>query len=292
MIRTFKLENAVGNVLDLMDLNHFGHNPKGLGIELDNDFVDNGMDFLFKKAKQSQAEIQFEAIFGIENQESYSVFEKTASFFNFPPFVLQYSFEEGKLFYRDCRLKSLSKSEIGSSNALEENLVLILTGPWYQWKEGSLAEYIDHEGDGKAYDFNYPYIYEDNFTDNRYFFLLDNDSRYFGLRSSSPLEIVITAGNEPIVNPSWSIRQEDNIFQSDGYFLTLNPGDQLVVSSNPQAQKAVIYIAGEEPRNVYQQQDVTKTNFVTAPTGKSTLFFENCKGATITYRLKQEAVLV
>lgn len=292
MVRKFKLENSEGAVLDLMDLRHFAVSPSGLGIELGNDFIETGSRLLFKQLKQARAELDVRIVFDAVGKRGYAAFDEVARFFDKPPFTLIYSTDDTEEYLRDCRLKVLTKSEIGQLDLLDEQVTLQFTSPWYQWIEGSISEYVDHEGDGKIYDVTYGYIYEDNPMGNQYFFALQNDSRYFGLQQSSAIEITITAGSQPIHNPQWSILQGDRILQNDGYLFTIAPGNQIVVSSDPDRQKALLYVAGEEPFNLYQYQDVTKTNFVTVPLGESVLLFENCKGATITYRMRKEVVLV
>ncbi|HFU4026420.1 TPA: hypothetical protein ACGO0F_002179, partial [Streptococcus suis] len=117
-------------------------------------------------------------------------------------------------------------------------------------------------------------------------------SMYFGLKESSPLEITIEAVKNDVINPSWSIQVGQSIVQNDGYLLTIPIGSKLIVSSDPHNQKALLISEQAVETNVYQLQDMVKTNFVTAPLGESILSFSNVVGAIVSYRLKKEVMLV
>ncbi|HFI0151452.1 TPA: hypothetical protein ACGO3A_002295, partial [Streptococcus suis] len=73
---------------------------------------------------------------------------------------------------------------------------------------------------------------------------------------------------------------------------TIPIGSKLIVSSNPHEHMAKLVSLDGEESNVYQFQDMTKSNFVTAPIGESTLSFVNVSGAIVSYRLKKEVMLV
>ncbi|HFU4025586.1 TPA: phage distal tail protein domain-containing protein [Streptococcus suis] len=292
MVRNFKLINARGDVLDLMQFGHFGYAPKGLGIELSNEYSQSDADFLFNSLKLAQGELNLSVAFGLHANDAYRRFYESVSFFNYQPLSLSYATDGMREHFRDCRLKSLSKTELQKGRILDEELVLEFTSPWYRWEEGERFVYTDQIGDGKVYGYGYDYVYEENLSEHDIFFVIQNDSLYFGIKESSPVEIVIEAVQSAIVNPSWEVHAGGRVVQSDGYRLTIPVGYRLVVSSNPQDVKAVLVSPEGESENVYQYQDMTKTNFVTVPIGKSFLFFQNIRGANVRYTLRKEAVLV
>lgn len=133
-----------------------------------------------------------------------------------------------------------------------------------------LAEYIydDEEGEGNS-------------------FIIDNNSVYIGLAKSSPCEITIYG---PCENPHWDLIRGTEIVQSDGYNITVPEGYRLVVSSDPQRQRAQLIGIDGTVSNVYQQQDLSKTNFVTFPVGRSKIiFFNYYRGA---FRYREEYVTI
>jgi hypothetical protein len=120
----------------------------------------------------------------------------------------------------------------------------------------------------------YDYVYEeaeDHTAPN--YFEFDNDSEYFGTGQSSPLKVFISAGSNAVENPSWNLFVGSQIVQSDRYLLTIPSGYTLEVSSYPEDKYARLYAPDGSYTNVYQQQDLTKTNFVKLPPGASTLVF-------------------
>lgn len=139
----------------------------------------------------------------------------------------------------------------------------------------------------KKYSYTYDYIYEGKSNGDNGVFMIDNDSRYLGSSKGSPIEITI---NGPAVNPYWQLIVGSEILQSDGYNVTLGYGDKLVVSSVPTEQRATIVSIDGKISNVYQQQNLSYTNFVTIPSGKSQLVFYNCKD--IDYKFRRESVIV
>ncbi|HFI0151007.1 TPA: phage distal tail protein domain-containing protein, partial [Streptococcus suis] len=206
MVRNFKLINARGDVLDLMKSSHFAHNPSGLGIAFSNDYSQSKADFILNKSELSQAELNLTVAFGINTKQAYKDFETVGVFLNFQPMTLVYFTDDTDEYLRDCRLASLSKSELQAGRVLDEGIVLEFTSPWYRWEEGKIPPYSDQVGDGKVYSYVYDYVYEDNISARQDYFLINNQSLYFGIKEASPLEITIEADRADIVNPSWSVQ--------------------------------------------------------------------------------------
>lgn len=292
MVRNFKLINARGDVLDLMESSHFAHSPSGLGINFNNDYSQSNTDFILTKTELSQGELNLTVAFGINTKQAYKDFETVGGFLNYQPMTLAYYTDDTDEYLRDCRLASLSKSELKDFDILDEDLTIQFISPWYQWETSEIPIYNNQSNDGKVYDFSYSYVYEDNISLRQDYFFVNNQSMYFGLKESSPLEITIEAVKNDVINPSWSIQVGQSIVQNDGYLLTIPIGSKLIVSSDPHNQKALLISEQAVETNVYQLQDMVKTNFVTAPLGESILSFSNVVGAIVSYRLKKEVMLV
>lgn len=135
--------------------------------------------------------------------------------------------------------------------------------------------------------YTYDYIYDGYGDGQGGVYMLNNDSLYMGLSIASPVEITI---HGPCENPYWQIVVNSEIVQSDGFHLQVLEGYKLVVSSIPQSQRAVLIAPDGTTSNVYQQQDLGKTNFVTIPVGHSRMMFFNCDKISFNYR--QERMLV
>lgn len=138
----------------------------------------------------------------------------------------------------------------------------------------------------------YDFVYENSKKDiNNNYYNLVNNSVYFASSSGSPIEITIESLGTPVINPSWELWQGSNIIQSDRYFLTIEPGYKLIVSSFPENQYARLVAPDNTFTNVYQYQDLTKTNFITIPVGSSTLTFNVGDGRKF-YRMREEYIVV
>lgn len=134
--------------------------------------------------------------------------------------------------------------------------------------------------------YTYDYVYADE-DEGKNVFQVDNHSVYIGSSKHSPCEITIYG---PCENPHWQVTQGSKILQSDGFNLTVPEGHRLVVSSNPQSQRAVLIALDGTVSNVYQQQDLSKSNFVTFPVGRSKILFFNCDKVSFSYREERVTV--
>ena len=164
--------------------------------------------------------------------------------------------------------------------------------PFVAYNHTHYYDYI--YGDGRDYSFLYnkysyvyDYVYEGKSNGDDGVYLIDNDSRYLGSSKGSPIEITIYG---PAKNPYWYVFDGSTIVQSDGFNLEIPSDAKLVVSSLPSEQKAVMVTYDGKESNVYQQQRLDLTNFVTIPQGASQLVFYNCKDIDFIYR--KESVVV
>lgn len=145
---------------------------------------------------------------------------------------------------------------------------------------------VDKVEDYSMYGYIYDYVYDADSRQGNSFWL-ENNSRYLSNKAASPIEITV---HGPATNPYWELIQDSKIVQSDGFSITIPKDFKLVVSNIPNEQKAVMVDPYGNETNVYQQQDLTKTNFVTIPIGNSLLVFYGA--SRISYKYREERVVV
>ena len=127
----------------------------------------------------------------------------------------------------------------------------------------------------------YPYIYESDYNGKSGFFQIENNSVYIGSAKGSPVEITV---HGPCTNPYWEILDGSKVLQSDGYNIDVPEGYRLVVSSVVQKQRVKLIAPDGTISDVYQQQDLSRSNFVTIPEGHVTLAFHNVGDVSFNYR--------
>ena len=127
----------------------------------------------------------------------------------------------------------------------------------------------------------YPFVYESDYNGKSGFFQIENNSVYIGSAKGSPVEITV---HGPCTNPYWEILDGSKVLQSDGYNIDVPEGYKLVVSSVVQKQRVKLIAPDGTTSDVYQQQDLSKSNFVTIPEGHVTLAFHNIGEVSFVYR--------
>ncbi|MBL1223738.1 phage distal tail protein domain-containing protein [Enterococcus sp. BWR-S5] len=300
-VRKFSITNAKGETVSLNnDEDLFAYSPEGLGVSFSNEYYGANGNFLVSSVALNQPVFSIRVLFSPEKNRYYQKYHEFIQFLNYQPLTLNYSIVEKGTFKRDCRLNTLTKTEINEWNIIDEAIELDFLTPWYQWIEGIHTEYSDQLGDGKIYINNdmannegfhiYDYVYEEQNEESRGLFKVVNDSIYMGVSEGSPLEITIYGGETGVSNPSWELYSGSELIQNDRYFIDIPPGYEFVVSSVPQNQFVRLIAPNGTVSNVYQSQDMTKTNFVTIPIGTYTLKLDT--GAVTKYRLRKEMVVV
>lgn len=286
MIRKFRLFNNRNDLIDFYE-NHnlFAINPVGLGVSLSHSYAGLNANFIHTGTSLDQGVFEIELLIGAGGNEAYQEFKNFGDFLEYSPYLLEYTTDAGT-FYRECILKGLSKTEKTNEIILKETLSLECTTPFYTIQRGVITPQEDLEGDGKIYDYSFDYIYdEDVAIDN--FYRLENNSIYLGTSIGSPIEIEVDGF---CVNPHWDLYKDGKLIQSDGFNLTVPSGYKLIVSSFPQSQRAVLIAPNGEESNVYQQQDLTKTNFIVVPSGRTSLVFHTGE-AIVRYKMREERVI-
>ena len=127
----------------------------------------------------------------------------------------------------------------------------------------------------------YPFVYESDYNGKSGLFQIENNSVYIGSAKGSPVEITV---HGPCTNPYWEILDGSKVLQSDGYIIDVPEGYKLVVSSVVQKQRVKLIAPDGTTSDVYQQQDLSKSNFVTIPEGHVTLAFHNIGEVSFVYR--------
>ena len=127
----------------------------------------------------------------------------------------------------------------------------------------------------------YPFVYESDYNGKSGVFQIENKSVYIGSAKGSPVEITV---HGPCTNPYWEILDGSKVLQSDGYNIDVPDGYKLVVSSVVQKQRVKLIAPDGTISDVYQQQDLSKSNFVTIPEGHVTLAFHNVGDVSFNYR--------
>ena len=127
----------------------------------------------------------------------------------------------------------------------------------------------------------YPYVYESEYNGESGVFQIENNSVYIGSAKGSPVEITV---HGPCTNPYWEILDGSKVLQSDGYNIDVPDGYKLVVSSVVQKQRVKLIAPDGTISDVYQQQDLSKSNFVTIPEGHVTVAFHNVGDVSFNYR--------
>ena len=127
----------------------------------------------------------------------------------------------------------------------------------------------------------YPYVYESDYNGKSGVFQIENNSVYIGSAKGSPVEITV---HGPCTNPYWEILDGSKVLQSDGYNIDVPDGYRLVVSSVVQKQRVKLIAPDGTISDVYQQQDLSRSNFVTIPEGHVTLAFHNVGDVSFNYR--------
>lgn len=305
-VRQFTLKNGIGNTISLNDLDYFGYEPEGLGISFSNEFYGANANFLLQSSGIEMNQFSINILFGAISGNPYTKYRELISFLNYQPLYLIYNIPQVGIYEREVMLSELPKSEIGEYSVIAETLTLECLTPWYQWEtyENKLSQKLN--GEGKIYytDYNepysstyqsgsyiYPYIYAPNMDVNKNYVNINNDSLYLGSADYSPIEVTINSGENTIENPSWELLVDGEVVQNDRYFIAMEKNTTLIVSSEPQNQRAVYIGVDGKTVNIYSSQDMGKTNFVTAPIGFSTLRFDGIdQGFTV--RVRKEYVVL
>lgn len=145
MTEMFQLSNARGEVVGINNYDLTSFTPTGLGIEFNNTYMQYDSYFKLSKTNINQGKFSVNIMFGDIESESYLTFSDFATFLSYQPLMMIYTTDIGT-WYRDARLTSLTKTEIGgatvfATNKLNEAFSIEFINPWYNNKTGYYKTY-------------------------------------------------------------------------------------------------------------------------------------------------------
>lgn len=270
-LRQFHLTNGNDETLSLN--NEHGYlalNPEGLGVSFDNDYDSLNGNFRMRKNSVNMNQFKVDVLFGTDkNDITYSMFAEFIQFLNHPPIQLHYVTDAGQ-FIRKVRLKELDKTEISFGGRLKEPITFDCISPWYCLKSAAKVTKTFTTYGGKVPTYGYPFVYGPDLTGRYNILKIVNQSVYLSNNDDllSPTLIEVEGA---CINPSWELWHKGEKVADDGYILTLNAGEKLVVSCfQDDIRVSRIGTDGYE-QSVYQYQDHNKTNFIHLPVGESEL---------------------
>lgn len=122
--------------------------------------------------------------------------------------------------------------------------------------------------------FTYPYVYSPSYGKVTNFVNIQNDSLYLGSKTDSSCIIGVRPTVAPIVNPSWSLEDEDsNVLLTSYVNMTVPVGYTLQVISDDYQKKIILSADGMDDQDVTLNVDISKTGFIRIPTGNYKLVF-------------------
>ena len=144
----FALTNARGETVDINNDKLLSYTPTGLGIHFTNTYSQYETYFKVTKSTVAQGQFQINILFGDVESQAYQTFSDFAQFLAYQPLTLTYTTDSGT-WYRDGRLNSLTKTEIGgntvfATDRINESFTLEFINNWYNNKT---AEYKSYDPD-------------------------------------------------------------------------------------------------------------------------------------------------
>lgn len=260
-MRKFKLINGNGAEFDLNSPIAFFQNPDGLGAAKNIQSVQSGYDFIKTKDEPAQKNITGEIAF--KKATAYEKYQEFSDFCTAEPLVLCYM-PISKWYYIDIELQSIGKSEIGmESRRLICPVSFLALGTWYDAQKSYEIQLSDAEG--KKYTYTYPYTY------------LETAAGSVEINNTGKIEspCILHIFGE-VVNPSWSLIKDGISVMTGGVDATISAGNKLVVNASPKDMQIAEYTAdGVFVQDRYQDSDFSKTRFIYAPVGRSTVVFSH-----------------
>lgn len=140
----FVLQNARGELVDILNDDLLAYTPTGLGTVFTNTYSQYDNYFKATKVNVQQGQMSINILFGDIESHSYQTFTQFATFLAYQPLTLIYTTSAGT-WKREARLNALTKTEIGGGNfatdRLNEQFTLDFINPWYNNKEGIYKSY-------------------------------------------------------------------------------------------------------------------------------------------------------
>lgn len=268
-MRQFYLINGNGARFDLNGSHGFFHVPTGLGFTKTQTFLRTGDFYKTIESYTAQSNVMGEMIF-----RSYEDYHAFAMFVAITPLKLVYKPLDVE--YRlDCSISMFNKSEIDhTNNRLVCPITFIGESKWYYLRSALAAH--PSSGDAKVYNYRYNYTYYDALTG-----VID-------IINDSPIEapcILYIRGY--CLNPSWALTVNNKQVASGKVTGEIFDGNQVIINSRDDSLEIAEYTEQNVfIRNLYQDLDITRENFLYLPPGTSKLTITDDSLSSITAYLE------
>ena len=298
MVRQFRLINAEDEVLNLNSLDTFGHQPQGLGLKMSNSYIPYEGNFIPTEVEPMMNQIEVSLVVGAKSEtEPYEAYYELMEFFESAPYTLEYETPAG-IFYRIVQLSEVTKSDMNAYSIFEEHLVLDCITPWFEEYEYTPDDIIViPDGSGKIYElmddpipdastgYTFSYIYGQHASGAGTVVNVKNGVLKWGMSAGAHCKVEMQVMSGTMYNPRWSLYNNSQIVQSDGFSLSVAVGYTLEVSNYPEEQRAVLVSSHGVETDVSQQQDLTRTNFIRIPQGEYPIVFTYDGDAEVSIRV-------
>lgn len=273
MTRQFKLINSKGASFDLMRRDALFYTPDGLGFSMDSEFMQIGNSYQLVDTESAQ-----KVIAGVMVFNGYQQYKEFTEFIVWTPLKLAYK-PLDEWAYLDCIISNLGKSEIDyTDRKLKCNIDFTGTSKWYIPRRVMKTD-VDTEN-GKVYTYEYNYTYAE--TINGVINIENNSSE------ESPCILSIFG---PITNPTWNLIVNSKVVQSGAVNATIPAGHKLIINSKDNQLEIAEYTSMNEfVRNLYQDSDYTRENFLLIPSGASTIFIAGDSQSIVEAYLELEEI--
>jgi len=253
MVRLFYLENEKKELFDLNNLKEycFLTDPKNLGLSFQNDLELLGNTFIIKNSEIIAS--SFDAVLNFASYDNYN------KFVNFVmeseslklKYVVPFK-NHKKTYYRECRIKILTKSEKNKTKLLSENIVLDFVGLWYL--DNTNIFDMAHDEDEMRWDFIWDSRTIDYGAKVIHYTNKGHTPAMFKIElNDSLIELTITIKNS----------KEEDILTLDFSELDINTGDKFMYSNLDNDLYIQLIKADEEIINLFNEEniDITKNIF-------------------------------
>lgn len=295
-MRYFKLENSVGDTVDITTDKILFHDIEGLGFEEETDFRSVGPVWRLNNSSLTQLPVTGKICFTeFGNTTPYEKYEQFKAFISRAPLNLIYYPHGlgGSDFRKKVRVTRLVKTELTKYGVLDNEISFTPFTPWYK------VEFYENVPD--AIDENAHWIWD---VGNEWRDSDDGDDttpRYkFGGESRNIINIdcaTNTQGfvkltiNGPAVNPTWTQYVNGGLKASGGFdstsSFTLSSDERLIIDNTEGLFSMTVYnrTTGDS-RNVYPLRDFDKQCFFNLEEGYNSFAVASEDGTPVSISLE------
>lgn len=259
-MRQFKLINTQAQEFDLMRTDAFYRDPSGLGFDIAFETLRTGYDFIEADSYQEAKQISGAMIF-----KGYAEYQEFVDFISVEGGLILAYKPLDKWYYINCKVASLSKTEITGLWRLNCPITFLCFGTWYEQTTVTPSGTV-YEG-GKIYDYTYDYNYAET---SQIACDIENGN------VETPLKIHIFGQCD---TPYWALYQNSKKIADGRVNLLIQANQKLVVNAEPANMEIALYTTNDEfISSQYQNSDFTTERFIYAPAGNSRLVFSALSG--------------